>query len=491
MGIVGVLVWLLGLGSLEVQGQLVLPDGEKPADWRVVAASRLFPALPQKASADVRIAVPGADGSFTLTCPEAGWVFVGAYVKGMLDVESLAPVLGRKGSSRVVLKPAPLRSSVEFALLRPDGRPLGSRMKVHLYNLYGEAVPDGLWSDEQGVVRLERLPATRYDLWLEAPPESPWAAALFRNLEVTSGPDLQRIALKVPEAGSVQGRLLLPDGKTLAAGYTVAVQTGTVPEETPPEAWRAVYAQGALTCYAEALVGPDGIFLLRGLAPGRHALDIRRPGERVAWCTLYDVEVREGQTVDLGPVRVAQEGWEHLFDRHTLKGWRESDFWQPGAVRIENDRIVMEMGNDMTGITWTQDLPRVDYELSLQAMRVAGSDFFCGLTFPVKEDPCTLILGGWGGSVVGLSSINGYDASENETSQWIQFENRRWYRVRLRVTQRRIEAWLDEKPIIGLDLEGKRISIRIECEPSRPLGIATWRTVGAVRDLRLRRVEAR
>ena len=57
-----------------------------------------------------------------------------------------------------------------------------------------------------------------------------------------------------------------------------------------------------------------------------------------------------------------------------------------------------------------------DYEVTLEAMRVDGNDFFCGMTFPAGKDPCTLIVGGWGGTVVGLSSINGMDASENETT---------------------------------------------------------------------------
>jgi hypothetical protein len=147
------------------------------------------------------------------------------------------------------------------------------------------------------------------------------------------------------------------------------------------------------------------------------------------------------------------------------------------------------MGNDMTGITWTREVPRTDYEVTLQARRVDGSDFFCGLTFPVQEDYCSLILGGWGGSVVGLSSLDGYDASENETTQWIQFDNQRWYRVRVRVTRARIEAWLDQKQIIDVKLEGRRISTRIEVDPSNPFGISTWRTTGAVRDLRLRRLD--
>lgn len=61
-------------------------------------------------------------------------------------------------------------------------------------------------------------------------------------------------------------------------------------------------------------------------------------------------------------------------------------------------------------------MPVMNYELSLEAMRVDGSDFFCGLTFPVGSNFCSFIVGGWGGGVVGLSSLNSEDASQNETT---------------------------------------------------------------------------
>ena len=47
-----------------------------------------------------------------------------------------------------------------------------------------------------------------------------------------------------------------------------------------------------------------------------------------------------------------------------------------------------------------------------------------------------ILLGGWGGGVVGISSIDTMDASENETTKYRQFVTDRWYKVRLRVTPR-------------------------------------------------------
>lgn len=189
------------------------------------------------------------------------------------------------------------------------------------------------------------------------------------------------------------------------------------------------------------------------------------------------------QTKDAG------EAWQPLFDGKTLTNWQATKFIGEGMVRVENGQIILEPGNDLTGINWVgSKLPATDYEIALQAMRVEGGDFFAGITFPVGESFCSLILGGWGGQVVGLSSINGMDASENETSQAIQFESKRWYDVRIRVTPAKIEAWLDEKPIVSADLKGNKVDTRIEVDPSKPLGIASWRTRSALRAIRLRRL---
>ena len=192
-----------------------------------------------------------------------------------------------------------------------------------------------------------------------------------------------------------------------------------------------------------------------------------------------------------GPAARAQtsESWQPLFDGKTLTNWEPTKFGGEGAVKVENGQIILDTGRSLTGITWAGgELPKTNYEIVMQAMRVDGRDFFAGITFPVSDSFCSLILGGWGGSVVGLSSINFMDASENETSQSIEFENGRWYNVRIRVTPQKIQAWLDDRQIINQDLKDNKISVRMEVEPSKPLGVATWKTKGALRDIRLRRL---
>ena len=175
-----------------------------------------------------------------------------------------------------------------------------------------------------------------------------------------------------------------------------------------------------------------------------------------------------------------------LFDGTSLGFWKATDFGAQGSVYVKDGAIYMEAGDPITGITWTGPVVRMNYEITLEAARVEGHDFFCALTFPFGESPCTLVLGGWNGSVCGLSSIDGYDAANNFTSQIVDFENGRWYHVRLRVVSNRIQAWLDAEELVDADTTGRNIDIRFEVTQSQPLGIATWHTTGAVRNVYLR-----
>lgn len=171
-----------------------------------------------------------------------------------------------------------------------------------------------------------------------------------------------------------------------------------------------------------------------------------------------------------------------------LAPWKVADFPRSGQVNTWDNVAFVERGDDMTGINWGEPFERMNYEISLEAMRVAGDDFFCALTFPVGEDPCTLVVGGWAGTTVGLSCLDYQDASSNESTRFMEFDKGRWYRIRLRVTDGKIEAWIDDKQMVDVNTQGKTIGIRWECEPSVPLGISTWRTTGAVRGFSIKPV---
>ena len=135
--------------------------------------------------------------------------------------------------------------------------------------------------------------------------------------------------------------------------------------------------------------------------------------------------------------------WKNLFDGKTLAGWKAPQFGGEGKVYVENGTIVMEIGSNMTGVAWTGKVLRNNYELSLEGMKLEGNDFFCTTTFPVGGDPCSLVVGGWGGGVVGLSNVDFHDASNNPTMKILWFKENQWYHVRIRVTDAAIEAWID------------------------------------------------
>ena len=189
--------------------------------------------------------------------------------------------------------------------------------------------------------------------------------------------------------------------------------------------------------------------------------------------------------------RRAARQWTPLFDGKTLDGWKKTNFGGEGEVLISDGEIRMDFGSSMSGITYTGSLPTIDYEIQLQAQRVDGIDFFCGLTFPVEDSFCSFIVGGWAGSVVGLSSIDGNDASENDTTRYMSFETGRWYQIRIRVTGRRIQAWIDGKRVVDQNIVGRTISTRNEVDLSQPMGISTWETRAALRDIQIRQLRSR
>jgi hypothetical protein len=104
----------------------------------------------------------------------------------------------------------------------------------------------------------------------------------------------------------------------------------------------------------------------------------------------------------------------------------------------------------------------------------------------VNETWCSLIVGGWGGPVVGLSTIDGADASDNDTKVLKNFERNQWYNIRLKVTAEKIEAWIDGEMLVDFVIGDHRLSIRPEVDLSRPFGIASWNTTAALRNIRVK-----
>ena len=175
-----------------------------------------------------------------------------------------------------------------------------------------------------------------------------------------------------------------------------------------------------------------------------------------------------------------------LFDGKSLDGWRITNFGGEGDCRVENGNLVIEAGYPLSGVTSTlTDLPVTNYEISLEAKKTAGNDFFCGLTFPVADSHCTFVVGGWAGAVVGLSCIDQQDAAHNSTRKLKKFERDRWYQIKIRVEPDNIQAWIDGEQMVDENIEGKEISLRNEVLPSRPLGVSNFETASEFRNIQL------
>ena len=178
--------------------------------------------------------------------------------------------------------------------------------------------------------------------------------------------------------------------------------------------------------------------------------------------------------------------WTPLFDGETLAGWHATEFGGEGEITVVDGAMHFDMGSTMTGVTLAGPPPSGNYEVEVVAARIEGTDFFCGLTFPVGDQHLTLVLGGWGGSVCGLSSLDDDDASRNATRTLKGFQTDRDYTALVRVTDDAVKVLLDGEPFLETALAGQELSLRPEVELCRPFGIASFQTRARIKSLRWR-----
>lgn len=168
-----------------------------------------------------------------------------------------------------------------------------------------------------------------------------------------------------------------------------------------------------------------------------------------------------------------------LFDGKTLGNWETTQFGGEGDTFVDEEgNLEFGFGAVITGVNWKGEVPATsNYEISLDAMKLDGNDFFVALTFPVKDSHATFVVGGWGGGVVGISSVDDLNASENETMNIEGFEKDVWYKIRVRVTDDKLQAWIDDEEKVDLELEGRKLSLLPgDIELSLPIGLAAYQT---------------
>lgn len=179
-----------------------------------------------------------------------------------------------------------------------------------------------------------------------------------------------------------------------------------------------------------------------------------------------------------------------LLDFDMVQHWAPAAIEGSGMAQVTNGEITLPAGKPMTAVrfeAWeSMKLPVTDYAIEFEAMRVEGQDFFGAVTFPVRslKTCATLVNGGWGGGLVGISNIDEQSANENATRSEHRFVNGQWYRFRLEVHDEEIKGWLDGRLVINASIKARTISLRAgDIEQCAPFGVATYGTTGKVRGL--------
>jgi len=176
-----------------------------------------------------------------------------------------------------------------------------------------------------------------------------------------------------------------------------------------------------------------------------------------------------------------------LWKGDRFEDWTVTEFGSQREVKpLEGGGFEIEAGYPLSGVHSTAfEWPKGNYEMEWEFQRVEGNDFPCCLTFPVNDSHCSVVIGGWGGTLVGLSCIDGKDAAHNETAKHLVLENGKWYQARLRVEGKRIHWWIGDKEIISYDVGEKKLTVRNEVQLSQPLGICSFETKARIREFRL------
>ena len=165
--------------------------------------------------------------------------------------------------------------------------------------------------------------------------------------------------------------------------------------------------------------------------------------------------------------------WIALFDGESLDGWQATNFGGEGPIVVVDGALELDFGSPLTGLTWTGTPPDGDYDLEVVAARVDGTDFFCGLTFPVRDAHLTLVLGGWGGSLCGISSLDGEDAANNDSQRLFRFENGRDYRVQVQVRRDVVDVFEPEEEAEEASVAALRARLAVIVDVSRAHGLAS------------------
>jgi Domain of Unknown Function (DUF1080) len=177
-----------------------------------------------------------------------------------------------------------------------------------------------------------------------------------------------------------------------------------------------------------------------------------------------------------------------LFNGKDLSGWKRAEIWGNGTVEARSNGVVScGIGKPLSGIAYTNSFPTMSYEVKMDAMRKEGGDFFVAMTLPIETNACTIVIGGWGGGLCGISSIEYMDASENPYSSGLALTNNVWYTLRVRVTPGLLEVFLNDTLYTAKVTFEKSSLFTLrsgsDIDKTLPFGLATYETHALWRNL--------
>ena len=180
--------------------------------------------------------------------------------------------------------------------------------------------------------------------------------------------------------------------------------------------------------------------------------------------------------------------WVSLFDGKTLAGWKtvqsaEED-GPPGEVRASNGQITLDQApKTWTSLVWQGEFPTTDYELLYEFQHLGGGATVTD--FPVGQSQfradCQSEAFGVERRKDGVSSEL-YSALFSYTDQW--------QRVQTRVSEGRIQAWLNGRKVADLPAVAALLSAGAINLKGWPLHFGTCTAAGAVRNVYIRRIGA-
>lgn len=171
--------------------------------------------------------------------------------------------------------------------------------------------------------------------------------------------------------------------------------------------------------------------------------------------------------------------------------WESVSLGGEGEVEFDEQGVLMRFGSPLTGVRWLGDALPDSYEVEVRAARIDGNDFFCGLNLPIGTDSATVVLGGWGGALCGLSCIDGMDASMNATRSFQDFSRGEVHVLRVRVDPQEVYAEVDGAELFRHTRGEGVLSLRAEVQPVGSFGVTCFQTTARIESVRWRPITAR